>query len=109
MIRDAAAYLGLSRTPRAQTNRVSVNPLMRAAGDAKYNTSRELKVGLGAASAYEWELQGWAPPFDPSHRVCCQFPVAASGLARCMRMSKCGIVACAKAFTCKGIFCSIKP
>lgn len=49
MIRDAAAYLGLSRTPRAQTNRVSVNPLMRAAGDAKYNTSRELKAGEAPA------------------------------------------------------------
>lgn len=44
MIRDAAAYLRFSRTPRtagAGGNRVSVNPLSRAAGDATYKATKD--------------------------------------------------------------------
>jgi hypothetical protein len=46
MIRDAAAYLRFSRTPRTAGtggNRVSVNPLSRAAGDANYKATKEVK------------------------------------------------------------------
>lgn len=44
MIREAASWVGLTRTPRTG-GRVSVNPLSRAAGDAKYATTKSLKEG----------------------------------------------------------------
>jgi hypothetical protein len=45
MLRDAAAGLGgLGRTPRPGP-RVSVNPINRAATDAKYITTQQVEVG----------------------------------------------------------------
>ena len=50
MIREAVAWVGLSRTPRAGAGsngarRVSVNPLSRAAGEATYKTTLEKEGG----------------------------------------------------------------
>jgi hypothetical protein len=45
MLRDAAAWVGgLGRTPRPGP-RVSVNPINRAATDAKYITTQQVEVG----------------------------------------------------------------
>lgn len=45
MLRDAAAWVGgLGRTPRPGP-RVSVNPINRAATDAKYVTTQQVEVG----------------------------------------------------------------
>lgn len=76
IIREAASWIGLARTPRQQSagslaaaaaarpgsGRMSVNPLARAAADAKYATSVDrgdsgkVSAGLSGGAAHVWRL-----------------------------------------------------
>ena len=85
IIREAASWIGLTRTPRQQSagslpaaaaarpgsGRMSVNPLARAAADAKYATTVDRgdsgKVGAGLVA----RGVPWAALNPPCHRPVC--------------------------------------